>query len=164
MLCALKACLSVLSLSKCWEGDEHLQARTGCGCKQQLLKHNISLGTYLLWGKFESLGRGAALRQEMPLRGGARSERGQMWQLCLTVCPWQQKRGAWFFWCVTALGQQCWNDVGFGLGYSWQGGNSVNIGRMPKHAARVPIGLNTSHKIGSFVSHQPLAPSCTGFY
>lgn len=122
MISALKACLSVLSLSRCWEGT-HVQARTGCGCKQQLLKHKISSGTYLLWGKFESLGSGAALRQEMPLRGGARPEQGQMCQLCPTgkVCPWQQKRGAQLFWCVTALGQQCWN-AGFGVGYYWQGG------------------------------------------
>lgn len=59
----------------------HVQARAGCVCKQQLLKHEISSGTYLLWGKFESLGSGAALGQEMPLRGSARPEQGQMCQL-----------------------------------------------------------------------------------
>lgn len=134
----------------------HVQARTGCGCKQQLLKHKISSGTYLLWGKFESLGSGAALRQEMPLRGGARSEQSQMCQLCSTgkVCPWQKRRGAQLFWCVTALGQHgmmqewCRNDAGFGLGGSpW-----VNTGRVPANAGTVPTSLIPHIKLDNMLA------------
>lgn len=52
----------------------HIQARTGCGCEQQILKHEISSGSYLLWGKFEFPGTEEALKQEMLWQDSARFE------------------------------------------------------------------------------------------
>lgn len=105
--------LSIWATSaKTWERVmTHVQARTGCSCEQQILKHKISSGSYLLWGKFESLGTEEALKQEMPWQDGAAvscsgkpvldsssRDLNQAWD---KACPWP----------AAALRQQRWHRV-----------------------------------------------------